>query len=148
MANKSLNAVEPEVKTLANCKPSEFVKQTVAIKKAAESWMKATDIINIFRSPVNFKTASKDATPEERAEVIKENKKIQEDAGMERLSKLFTTALEENPEKTLELMALCCFVEPENVDEHPIKWYMKAISELLHDEDVLSFFTSVASLAR
>ena len=36
-----------KLKTLANCKPSEFLKQTNKIRKAAAEWLTATDILEI-----------------------------------------------------------------------------------------------------
>lgn len=149
MANNSKNnAVTPGLKTLANCKPTEFLRQTVAIKKAAEDWVKATDIINIFRTPVNYKTIPEGATPEERISIIQENKKIQQDTGMERLSKLFDMAIEKNADKTLEIMALCCFIEPERVDDYPVKYYLNALMELVKDETVIGFFSSLTDLVQ
>lgn len=35
------------MKNLANCTPSEFLKQTNKIKKSVEKWLKATDIMEI-----------------------------------------------------------------------------------------------------
>ena len=137
-----------EIKTLANCKPTEFAKQTVLIRKQAKEWMDATDIINIFRSPVNYKTAPANATAEERAEIIKENAKIQQDTGMERLSQVFDAAMEKNPEKTLELLALCCFIEPDKVDDYPISFYFDALASLINNPSVLRFFTSLAALTQ
>ena len=135
-----------EVKTLASCTPSEFAKQTVLIRKQAKEWMEATDIVNVFRSTVHYKTAPDNATAEERAEIIRENAKIQQDEGMKRASKVFDAAMEKNPEKTLELLALCCFVEPDKVDDYPMSFYMDAFTSLINNPSVLRFFTSLATL--
>lgn len=137
-----------DIKTLANCKPTEWARQTVLIRKQAKEWMDATDIINIFRSPVNYKTLPDTATAEERAEIIRENAKIQQDAGMERLAKVFDAAFEKNPEKTLELLALCCFIEPEKVDDYPMEFYFDALASLINNPSVLRFFTSLVALTQ
>lgn len=136
------------MKNLANCKPSEFVTQTVRIKKVAQDWMNATDIMNILRIRPNYKQLPENPTDEQKAEIIRENLKIQQDQGMANLSRIFDMAFEKNPEKTLEVLALCCFVEPKNVDDHPMSWYMKSVMELVKDETVLNFFSSLAQLAQ
>jgi len=46
----------------------------------------------------------------------------------------------------LELLALVCFVDPKDIDKHPMSEYMGAIAELLSNVDVLNFFTSLTSL--
>ncbi len=44
---------EGTIKTLSNCKPSEFLKQTNRIRKAVERWLTDTDIANIRkRQPI------------------------------------------------------------------------------------------------
>ncbi len=141
---------EPNFKNLASCKPTEFVRQTARIKKAAESWMKATKIIEILRRRPEggYKELPENATAEERAEVLRENAKIKQDLGMKNLSDIFDAAFAENPEKTLEILALCCFVEPEHVDDYPVSAYLKSFNDLLHDETVIGFFTSLTSLAQ
>ena len=41
-----------------------------------------------------------------------------------------------------------CFIEPENVDDYPVSFYLEAFTELMNDKAVLGFFTSLLSLAR
>lgn len=136
------------MKTLANCKPSEFVVQTIRIKKVVADWLDATKIIDILRTRPQFKILPVGASAEERAKIIRENAKIQKDQSIKNMSRIFDVALEENPEKTLAVMALCCFVEPANVDDHPMSYYLAAVNELCHDEAVVSFFSSLAQLGR
>ena len=78
---------------------------------------------------------------EERTKAITEQAK-------ENLSAMLDAILDEHPDETLELIALLCFVEPENVDDHPIGEYITAINELLNDQTTISFFSSLTSLAR
>ena len=40
-----------------------------------------------------------------------------------------------------------CFVEPEHVDDHSMAEYLEAFTELINDEAVIGFFTSLARLA-
>lgn len=136
------------MKNLANCTPTEFITQTVKIKKVVKDWLDATKVIDILRTAPKYEKLPKDATAEQRAEIIKKNAIIQQNQGMENFSKIFDAAFEDNPQKTLAVMALCCFVDPEKVDEHPMSWYMTSVNELINDETVISFFTSLAQWAQ
>ena len=126
------------MKNLANCKPSEFLVQTNKIRKSVEKWLKITDIMNIRKAVPPAKDGQ---TAEERkAELEKQAKK--------NLSKMLDSVMEEHPNETLELIALMCFIEPENVDDYPVSFYLEAFTELMNDKAVLGFFTSLLSLAR
>ena len=124
------------MKNLANCKPSEFLRQTVKIKKAAEKWLKLTDIMNIRK---NVPTLPKDMP------IVEKNKRLAE-IGRENVSKMFDAIAEKHPDETMELLALCCFVEPENVDDHEIAEYLDSFAELIANESVRNFFTSLVNL--
>lgn len=124
------------MKNLANCKPSEFLVQTNKIRKSVERWLTATDIQEIRkRVPKYDDKMSADERIKVRNEQMRAN-----------LSAIFDAILEEHPAETLELMALMCFIEPEKADDYPMSAYLKSIGELIADESVLSFFTSLASL--
>ena len=56
--------------------------------------------------------------------------------------------LDEHPDETLELLGLCCFVEPEHVDDHTVSEYLSAFNTLISEKAVVDFFTSLASLAQ
>lgn len=124
------------MKNLANCKPSEFLVQTNKIRKSVAKWLTETEILEI-RKRVPKYTEGMDK--EERAEVRKEQMR-------KNLSAIFDAVLEDHPAETLEIIALACFVEPEHVDDHPMSLYLQNIGEIIADESVLSFFTSLASL--
>lgn len=136
------------MKNLANCTPSEFIRQTVRLKKAAQDWLDSVQIIDIIRRKPTYIIAKAGISAKERAEIIKQNAELEKKQGLKNLSDIMDAALEQNPEKTLKLLALTCFVEPSEVDNHPVTWYMQSIMELIQNEDVLSFFTSLAQLAR
>lgn len=124
------------MKNLANCKPSEFLVQTNKIRKSVERWLTATDIQEIRqRVPKYDDKMSADERIKVRNEQMRAN-----------LSAIFDAILEEHPAETLELMALMCFIEPEKADDYPMSAYLQSIGELIADESVLSFFTSLASL--
>lgn len=132
------------MKNLATCKPTEFLKQTNRIKKAAEKWLTDTDILNIRKNLPKLETISKDASVEERNRIFEENQKRTREKVRENTSKVLDAILEEHPDETLELIALLCFVEPKDVDNYTVGEYLTAISEMLTDKAVIGFFTSLA----
>jgi hypothetical protein len=48
------------MKNLANCKPSEFLKQTNRIRKSVSKWLTDTDIANIRKRMPNIKDDASD----------------------------------------------------------------------------------------
>lgn len=137
-----------ELKTLATCKPSEFLRQTNRIKKSAEKWLTDTDILNIRKRMPVLEIVPKDGTEEERKAVFNRNKAVAAEQAKKNISAMLDAVLEEHPEETLELLALCCFVEPENVDDHTVGEYLTAFNSLINDKAVLDFFTSLATLGQ
>lgn len=137
-----------ELKTLATCKPSEFLKQTNRIKKAVEKWLTDTDILNIRKRMVPLEIMPKDASEEDRREIFERNKKATEEQAKKNLSAMLDAILEEHPEETLEVLALCCFVEPEDADNYTVGHYLTAFNSLINDRAVIDFFISLASLAQ
>lgn len=139
--------VVEERKNLVTCKPTEFLKQTSRIRKSAEKWMKVTGIMDIrARKPEGLRTITKNMSDDERAEAITENKRLIAEQSRKNLNNIITSAIDEYPDETLEILALACFVEPEHVNDHKVSFYLANLSDILADEDVLSFFTSLARL--
>ena len=136
------------MKTLATCKPSEFLKQTNRIRKAVEGWLDATEIVDILRRQPELEVAKKDATAEEKTALAQRNKEASEKQARENYSQVLDAILDKNPDETLVLLALCCFVEPEEVDNHTVSEYLQAVNELINDDAVMGFFTSLMRLAR
>lgn len=126
------------MKNLANCKPSEFLRQTNKIRKAAEKWLKITDIMAIRRALPDLPA---DMPADERKAAI-------EKQGRENFSRILDSVLDEHPDETMEMLALLCFIEPEDADNHPVSEYLNAVSEMIGDEAVLNFFTSLMRLAQ
>lgn len=131
-------------KNLANCTPTEFVTQTYRIKKAAEKWLKATDIIKIRR---NVPKLDLPDAPEAEEQLEEYHKKLR-DASYENLSKIIDVVMGEYPRETVELLGLVCFVEPKDVDKYKMTDYLTNLNEIINDEAVLSFFTSLMRLGR
>ncbi len=126
------------MKNLANCKPSEFLVQTSKIRKSAANWLAVTDVMNIRKTQPFLRD---DMTKEER-------KKAFEDQAKKNLTSMLDAILDSHPQETLELIALCCFVDPENVDDYSVSEYLLSFTELINDEAVLGFFTSLMQLVQ
>lgn len=127
------------MKNLANCKPSEFLRQTVKIRKSVAKWLTVNEIVEIRkRKPEGL---DKLTDKEERQKVITEQAK-------KNILEMFDNAFERHPEDTLELLALLCFVDPAEVDDHPVSDYLDSIREMLDNESVVSFFTSLQKLGQ
>ena len=129
---------EKITKTLATCKPSEFLRQTNRIRKAAAKWLEETNILNLRNRPADG--ISDNMSESERREAVAKQVK-------KNLSDMLDSALDEHPDETLELLALACFVEPKDIDKYPMMEYLNAITTLIGDEAVIGFFTSLARLA-
>lgn len=136
------------MKNLANCKPSEFLKQTNRIKKSLERWMTDIDLKKIRSQVPEMTVIPKDADEATKRRIFEENRQKAKDQGYKNLSKIIDAAFDEHPDETLEVLALLCFVEPENVDDYPIGDYLTALSELIADEAVINFFISFSRLGQ
>lgn len=124
------------MKNIANCTPTEFLKQSVLIADSVEKWLNATDIMNIRKC---LPALEDGISKEEKQKRLKKQAKVN-------LKKMFNAIAVEHPEETVELLALCCFISPEKANEHPMTYYLGAIAEIINDENVIRFFTSLASL--
>lgn len=135
------------MKTLVNCTPTEFLSQTYKIKQSVAKWLTDTDIMNIRkRMPEGLKKVSEGGTEEERKALLENNKELLAKQARENLSAIFDAVMAEHPAETLEVLALVCFIEPSEVDKHPMREYLMAFNELINDEAVIGFFTSLARL--
>ena len=137
-----------KLKNLATCKPSEFLPQTYKIKKRAEQWLTDTDILNIRKNLPVLEEIDPSAPEETREAVKKANKAATDKQGRENMSRIFDAIAGEHPQETMELLALCCFVEPEQIDEHETGDYLDALAEMMGHRATLSFFVSLVRLVR
>lgn len=134
------------MKNLANCKPSEFLAQTSKIRKSVDKWLKATDIMGIRKNLPALQKITPDMSEEERLEVIAENTRRSEEQVKANAMRILEAVLDYHPQETLELLALLCFIEPKNVDDYPVSFYLDAFTQIINDEAVLNFFISLARL--
>lgn len=132
------------MKNLATCTPTEFVAQTAKIKNSVKNWFDVTQILKIRQKSPAYKVAPKDATAEQKAEVIRENALLQREQAISNLNEILDEMLVEHPQETLEVLALVCFVEPQNVDDYKMSDYIDCIIDMLENESVLRFFSLLA----
>ena len=133
-------------KNLANCKPSEFLRQTYRIKKSVEKWLTDTDIMGIRKNMPAMIQITKDMTDEQRKSALAENKRRSEAQIKQNAMAILDAVMDTHADETLEILALCCFVEPAQVDDHGIDFYLDNFSEIISNQSVISFFTSLAQL--
>lgn len=134
------------MQTLASCEPIEFLKQTNKIRKAVEHWLDLTDIANIYRRKPELITLRESMTQDERQEAFDENTKRAREQSKKNMMDIFDSIMDKHPEETLEILALCCFVEPSQVNDHTVAEYLVCLTELMNDQAVLGFFTSLMLL--
>ena len=139
---------EQKRKNLANCKPSEFMAQCGRVARSVETWLTATDIMNIRKRMPKMMPIPPDATPEETNKIMEDYKKTLREASKQNIADMMNSVLIDHPKETLELLALLCFVEPEDVDNYSVSFYLANLADLLNDQDVISFFTSLARLGQ
>lgn len=137
-----------KLKTLANCKPSEFLKQTNKIRKAAAEWLTATDILEIRKNKPELLEIDDSMSEAAKTAIALKNRKALEEQARENLMEILDAVMDEHPDETLNLLALMCFIEPEHVDDHTMAEYLEAFTGLINDEAVIGFFTSLARLGQ
>ena len=135
------------MKTLVNCTPEEFLSQTYKIKQSVSKWLTDTDILNIRkRLPEGLIKVNDIPAGEEKNKILESNKKLLAEQSRKNLNAILDAIMVEHPKETLELLALVCFIEPEDVNNHKMHEYLVAINEIINDEAVIGFFTSLARL--
>ena len=134
------------MKNIANCKPSEFLRQTSLIRKSVANWLTVTDIMEIRKRLPHLTPITDDMSDEAKAEAAAENRKKRNEQMRKNAMDILSAVLDDHPDETLELLALLCFVTPENVDDYPVEDYLEAFTELINNQKVISFFTSLARL--
>lgn len=129
-------AEKEKIKSIANCKPSEFLRQTNAIRHYVEGWLKTIKFSDIRK---HLPTIPDGATDEEVNELIREQ-------NHKNFSDMLDAALDQYPEETIGVLALCCFLPAEDADNHPVDMYIEVIADLMESENVMRFFISLAKL--
>ena len=133
-------------KNLANCTPDEFLDQTYLIMNAAEKFMKVNDILGIRGRKVEGLQEIPTDNEAEADRIRKENAKKITAQRMKNVKDLLTSMLHTNKSETLELLALSCFIAPEDINNYSMPYFLRNVGEMISNQDVLAFFTSLAQL--
>lgn len=136
------------MKNLANCTPKEFLVQTNRIRKKAEKWLKDIDLAGIRAKAPVLEEIRDGMTESEIADVMASNKKLLQEQALSNFSEILDGMLEKDVDGTLELLALVNFVDPKDVDNHSMAEYLQNVTELIQDEAVIGFFTSLMRLVQ
>ena len=132
------------MKNLATCKPTEFVAQTAKIKDAVANWLEVIELMKIRATQPVYMMIPQDATPEEKGEILLKNEEIRKAQIVKNLQKILDNMLVKYPTETLNVLALCCFVEPEEVDNHTMDEYLECITDMLQNKSIMNFFSFLA----
>ena len=119
-------------KTLANCKAAEFLRQANKIRKQAKEYY---DILNI--SGIRDRMAKKYAEQDEAGK---------EATSHEFVSEILDAVLDANAEKTVEIVGLVAFMEPEQAQELEPAEMFDILFDCLTSERVMDFFIKMAAL--
>lgn len=134
------------MKNLATCKPSEFVAQTAKIREAVAGWLEAIDLEKIRSRKPAYVLLPKEATAEQKAETLRHNAELLKKQTADNLNEILDNMLAKHPQETLEILALCCFEEPEHIDDHPMDEYLNCIMDMMENKAVLRFFSLLVRL--
>lgn len=134
------------LKNLATCTPREFLAQTNKLRKLAKEWLNETGTPDIKKVLQNLsdeviEETGVSATDEERESGATK-------AVINKLDKWLEKLLDINAEKTLNLLCLCCFVEPKDSDNHQMWEFYECINDMLNNEATISFFMSLLGVAK
>lgn len=124
------------MKTLANCSPVEFLRQTNKIRHAAAGFMKETGVLELRKRRPEL--TGKETDAEKKASLDKQARK--------NLSDMADLLMDTNAEKTAELLGMLCFMEPKDVANAKGIDFMTPAIEFLNTKPVIDFLLSLARL--
>lgn len=133
-------------KNLANCTPDEFLDQSFLIMNAAEKFMKVNDILGIRSRKVEGLQEIPKDNEEEADRIIRENAKKITAQRMKNVKDLLTSMMHTHKSETLELLALSCFIDPAEINNYTMPFFLRNVGEMISNQDVLAFFTSLAEV--
>ncbi len=124
------------MKTLANCNPVEFLRQTNKIRHAVSGWLNDTGILEIRkRQPA--------LTGKETLEELEQKKREQ---AKKNINDMLDSMLENHAEQTAEVLGLMCFVDPEEIEDAKGVDFLLPAMELLSSKPVIDFLLSYMKL--
>ena len=134
------------MKNLATCKPSEFIAQTAKIREAVAGWLEITEFERIRNKKPIFEMLPADATAEQKALVIQHNAEKMKKQTVDNLNEILDNMLSKHPQETMKVLALCCFVEPTEIDNYTIDQYFDCVMDMVENKSVMRFFSLLVRL--
>lgn len=131
------------MKNLSNCSNVEFLKQCNKIRHQVQSWLKDTGVLEIRKRTCELVPVTDNMTDADRIKAETENELRIQAQAKRNISDMLDVALDKNAEKTLELVGLMCFLTPEETSKTKAFKLLREFAEMLNDEDVLGFFSSL-----
>lgn len=122
------------MKTLANCSPVEFLRQTNKIRHAAAGFMKETGVLELRKR-----------LPELTGKETEEEKKTALDKqARQNLSDMADLLMDTNAEKTAELLGMLCFMDPKDLENAKGIEFLTPAIEILSSKPVIDFLLLLA----
>lgn len=128
--------------------PRQFARQASLIAKSLDRWLELTGIPDIRKTVAMPSEITEGMTAEEKRKAVEDYAKRRKDQAGKNLRAMMEAALVEHPDETMELMALICCVEPEDVDDHPMKEYLSCMMKAFSDQMAMDFFTLLGQLGQ
>lgn len=119
------------MKHLANCTHREFLKQAMRIRHPFRAWLERNGIPAIrARRPEGYD----DMTEQEKLDAMIAQAR-------ENARDIIEAALEKDFDRSIEILCLATFTDPENFDDHTLAEYIEAVTAMMNDPGVRGFFT-------
>lgn len=136
---KKQTAVEqpqPIMKTLANCNPYEFIRQTNKIRHAAAGLMKTTGVMEIRKRKPEFTGGETD----------EEKQALWQKQARENVEAILDALMDDHAEETANVLGMMCFMEPDEVANAKGVDFLVPALEILNSKAVMDFLSSLARL--
>ena len=132
------------MKNLSNCTGVEFLKQTNKIRHAVKSWITEMNFKEIRSKKPDLIVLTTSMTEKEMEAAKEENMRRTKAQAKANIDEMLDIALEKEPEKTLKVLSLMCFMEDDaNIDAVMATELLANFAEMVGNEAVLGFFSSL-----
>lgn len=126
------------MKTLANCTPVEFLRQTNKIRHAVAETLDMAGVSEIRKRQPEL---TGNETPEERKAALHEQ-------GMKNFGAILDSLMDTNAEAFAAVLGMMCFKEPEDMEGSTGMEFLEAGLELIKSKPVMDFFGLLLSSER
>lgn len=117
------------MKTLANCTPVEFLRQTNKIRHAVEDLLLDSGIQEIRKRMPELTGEETQA----------ERKALMNNQAKKNMGAILDALMEKNAEQTANVLGMMCFLEPEEMEKTTVSEIMTPVLELLNSKPVMDF---------